>query len=249
MTDRATIILAAGKGTRMKKTDGNKVVTLFHGKPLISIAVETALSYSSRVIVVVGAHAESVQNVLTKYSVEYVHQIDQNGTAHATQMGLKPLHLCPPRTVVVGYGDHMMFYTPEVVQRFIHHHIKTEATVSLVTAHFSDIDTNSYGRIIRSPSGTVARIVEQKDATDEEKKITEINAGLYCFDYSFLEDKISTITPSAASGEYYLTDMIAIANGEQKKVVPFVVSFNEIGYGINSKEDLEKSLKMKPANA
>ena len=249
MNNIATIILAAGKGTRMKKSDGNKVVIPFHGKPLIVWAVETALSYCSRIVVVVGAHETSVRLALKSYPIEYAQQLEQKGTAHATELGMYHLSKNPPHHLIVGYGDHMMFYTPEMMRRFIQNHIASSATISLVTANYTDQTSLTYGRIIRSSLGDVARIVEQKDATDREKTVTEINAGLYCFDFSFLQHHIGKIKPSPVSQEYYLTDMVEIANIEGKKVLPFVVPFTQIGYGINSKEDLEKSLELKKQSA
>jgi len=245
MTDIATIILAAGKGTRMNKMDGNKVASFFHEKPLITWAAETALTYSSRVVVVVGVHEESVRKALSSYPVEFVRQPVPKGTAHATQLAATFLSNNPPKYVVVGYGDHMMLYSHAIVKKFIQFHITSSAALSLVTAYYNDPNILAYGRIIRTQSGEVARIIEQKDATDEQKAIKEVNAGLYCFDFSFLHSHIGSIQPSPISGEHYLTDMVEIANREGQRVLPFVVPFEEIGYGINSKEDLEKSLLMK----
>jgi len=245
MKDVTTIILAAGKGTRMKKSDGNKVVTLFHDKPLIVLAVELALSFSDQVIVVVGVHEESVRLALASYPVTYVHQSEQKGTAHATKLAIDFISNHPPKYVVVGYGDHMMFYSSTIIQQFIQKHISSSSVLSLVTAHCDNPNSLAYGRIVRTHSGQIDRIVEQKDASEDERAITEINAGLYCFDYQFLRQNIHSIKASPTSGEYYLTDMVALANQNNKCVSPFVIPFDEIGYGINSKEDLEKSLQMK----
>ncbi|MFH0773516.1 MAG: sugar phosphate nucleotidyltransferase [bacterium] len=249
MKDIVTIILAAGRGTRMKKNDGtNKVTTIFHGKPLIAWAVETALTYSNRVVVVVGNHEESVRRALSSYAVEYVRQPKSKGTAHATELATHFLLDHPPKYVVVGYGDHMMLYSPEIIKKFIHHHIFSSAVISLITAYFDKPNLLAYGRIVRTASGHVDRIVEQKDATDEEKKITEVNAGLYCFNFQFLHAHVGSIQASPLSGEHYLTDIVEIANKMGKKVFPYTIPFKEIGYGTNTVEDLAKSLKMKKPN-
>ncbi len=240
----AGIILAAGKGTRIKSTTNNKVTIPFLNKPMILYGVEFLSKVASPVIVVIGAFADSVKDVLKGYDVIFAYQKDQSGTADATEVGLKELENVTPSVslVLVGYGDHMMFYTEKNVNDLIAFHNKEKAELTLVTTVLDD--PHAYGRIIRDVGGNVTAIVEEKDADQETKKIKEINAGLYCFNYRFLKDNINKITKSPVSGEYYLPDLVAIANQKGKKVCGFGVAFKNVGIGINKPEELTESQKI-----
>ncbi len=240
----AGIILAAGRGTRIKSTINNKVTIPFLNKPMILYGVELLSQVSSPVVVVVGAFADSVREVLKNYDVIFAHQIDQLGTAHAVAAGLAELDGIAngDSLVLVGYGDHMMFYSVNNANDLIAYHKKEGAVMTLVTANM--VDPHAYGRIIRDKQGSVEAIIEEKDATLEQKQIKEINAGLYCFNYSFLKDNINKIGKSSVTGEYYLTDLVALANNQDKKVAGFEVEFKNVGIGINKPEELEESQKI-----
>lgn len=241
-----SVLLAAGKGTRIKSTDRNKVTLPFLNKPLIVYGVELLKGVTDKTIVVIGAYSESVRQVLSGYEVEYATQKDQRGTAHAVSaaMGrIDELNLTPS-TVLVCYGDHTMFYKTSTVKAFIEHHKKERADVSLLTTDYPDAMKLAWGRIIRDTKGNVSAIVEQKDASEEERAITEINPGFYLFETAFLRQALRKVTPSPVSGEYYITDIVKIAVQEKKKVIAHKVSFEEVGIGINRMEELDESQKI-----
>ncbi len=240
----AGIILAAGRGTRIKSTTNNKVTIPFLNKPMILYGVEFLSQVASPVVVVVGAFADSVREVLKNYDVIFAQQTDQLGTAHAVAAGLEELDGIADggSLVLVGYGDHMMFYTIDTANDLISYHKTHQAAIALVTTKVPD--PTGYGRIIRNASGHVEAIVEEKDAAADQKQIREINAGLYCFNYSFLKDNINKIEKSPVTGEYYLTDLVAIANNQGKKVAGLEVEFKNVGIGINRPEELAESQKI-----
>lgn len=240
------IILAAGKGTRIKSKDRNKVTLPFLNKPLIVYSVELMTAVCDKVVVVIGAFHESVRRVLKNYPVIYAYQKKRLGTAHATKVGLEAIkNTSPlPDLVLVGYGDHTMFYKKETIKRLITSHRKNNPAISLLTFKYPNPDKIRYGRIIRDKSGLVVDIVEQKDATPEQRAIQEVNPGFYCFDYGFLLKNINKIKKSPVSGEYYLTDMIRIAASQGEKVIGIPIKFEEAGLGVNTAEELKESEKI-----
>lgn len=240
----AGIILAAGKGTRIKVKNKNKVTLPFLNKPLITYGVDLLTSLADRVVVVVGAYHESVKSTLKDYEVIYAYQKKRLGTAHATKVGLDKLASLSlqPELVIVAYGDHTMFYQKEKIAEFIETHNRQKAALTFITTIMPD--PFGYGRIIRNSSGEVVAIVEEKNATEEQRKIKEINAGFYCFDYEFIIKNINKIKKTSGSKEYYLTDLIEIALKQSKKVVGVVLPFSEVGIGINRHVELEESQKL-----
>lgn len=238
------IILAGGKGTRINSKTANKVTLPFLSKPMILYGVELLHQVAENIVVVVGAFAESVKQVLQDYSIIYAHQNEQLGTAHAVQIALNEISKLPktPKLALVGYGDHMMFYTIDNAKDLVKHHQSTHAVMTIVSTILDD--PHAYGRVIRNQQGHVIRIVEEKDANDEEKKVKEINAGLYCFDYQFLVDEVKNIPKSPVSSEYYITDLVRIAVSRNKKVAGFTVPFKNVGIGINKTQELEESQKI-----
>jgi len=242
----AAIILAGGKGTRAKSKDKNKVTLPFLNKPLIIYAVELMANVALPVIVVVGAFAESIKEVLKKYPVAYAYQKKRLGTAHATKIGLEELKkITPaPKMVLVCYGDHTMFYKKEIVKKLIDLHLKNKASLSLITTIYNQPEKLRLGRIIRDKKDNLIDIVEQVDADDEIKKISELNAGFYCFDYEFLSKNISKIKKSSISGEYYINYLVKIAVDQKKTVASLRVPFDNVGIGINTINELKESEKI-----
>jgi len=240
------ILLAAGKGTRLKSTEKNKVTIPFFSKPLIVYGVELLTGVTDKTVVVIGAFAESVKTVLMGQPVEYALQVDQLGTAHAVSAGMKRIDelRLNPTDLLIGYGDHTMFYKKETVQKFIAFHKVENTAVSLLTTVSPDASKLAWGRIIRTGGGSVTAIVEQKDATATELLITEINPGFYLVKADFLRQALAAITPSSVSGEYYITDMVKIAVQIGQKVAAFKVSFSEVGIGINRREEINESEKI-----
>ena len=240
------VILAAGKGTRMNSTGVNKTSLLFNGKPIIQYGVDLYKETTDKTVVVVGAFAQSIQQVLSGQEVTFVEQHDQLGTGHAVVAAVNAIEQkgWRPQSVLVGYGDHMMFYLPETARKLIRNQQEQHTALSLVTADYERTDEMRFGRIVRDEKGFVKAIVEHKDATEEERKITEFNPGFYCFDYGFLKNNIAKIEISPVSGEYYVTDMIALAVKAGQKVAALQVPFSEIGLGINTAAELTESREM-----
>lgn len=242
----AGFILAAGKGTRIKSKDRNKVTLPFLNKPLIVYSVELLQDIASKTIVVIGAFHESVKKVLRGQHVIYAMQKRRLGTAHAVKVAMNQIKKKQlfPTLVLVGYGDHTMFYKKQTVLKLIEIHKKNHAAVSLITTAYQKPNELAWGRVVRNDRGSVVDIVEQKESTEELKKVKELNAGFYCFDYKFLKNNINRIKKSPISKEYYITDMIKIALQQNKKVMGLKVPFSGVGIGINKYSELEKSQRI-----
>lgn len=240
------IILAAGKGTRIKTHGMNKVTIPFLNKPLIMYGVELMEKNTDKTLVVVGAYKESVKKALVNKDVTYVHQQEQSGTGHAVKMAVADLvfHKFSPDTVLVGYGDHTMFYRSDTVGALISLHRKKQAAVSFISVDYPLPNKLAWGRIIRDSSERVIDIIEQKDAREDQLKIQEINAGFYCFDYQFLLENVDSIPCSPISGEYYINSLIPIAVKQNKQIAVLKVSFDEVGVGINKTDEIKESEKI-----
>lgn len=239
------IILAAGKGTRIKSNGTNKVSYLFLNKPIILYGVELFEKICDEIVVVVGAYAQSVKDIIDgKRKIKYVLQKKRLGTGHAVKLALAELKKDAPSLVLIGMGDHMMFYKAQTIKKLIDKHIKQKCAVSFISTKYHDPDALAWGRVERDKSGNVLDIVEQKDASAKQLKIKELNSAFYCFEYSFLRNNISKIKKSEVTKEYYLPDLIKIALVNKQKVHAMVVHFREIGIGINKKEELENSQKL-----
>lgn len=239
------IILAAGKGTRINSKDKNKVTLPFLNKPLIIYSVELIEKLVDKVIIVVGAFSKSVRKVLRNYSVVYSYQKKQLGTAHAVGVALKKIERLKlnPEIVLVGYGDHTMFYKKKNVLDLISLHKKEKAAMTIITV-FYDNTSLQWGYIIRGKKNKIVDSIEFKDATEKQKSNKELNAGFYCFDFSFLRENINKVPRSKVSGEYYLNSLIKIAVDQGKKVAGLRVPFSNVGIGINRYSELEESQRL-----
>jgi len=186
----AAIVLAAGKGRRMNSQNVNKVVLPLRGKPMILHTVALLQSlHLSPIIAVIGFAKQSVIDVL-KDRVIYAEQNDQSGTAHAVASGMKKM----PHTinhVLVLNGDDSALHTAEVIQKLIDRHMYSHAAVSLLTTNIDNF--SGIGRIIRNSEGTITKIVEEKDATDKEKQVKEINVACYMFTIDFLQKYLKEV--------------------------------------------------------
>ncbi len=232
----AVIILAAGKGTRMK-SPLPKVLHLLAGEPLIVHVLETALNLNpQKILLVVGHKAHLVKEKVKAYAVELVPQKEQLGTGHAVlicQDALKDFS----GAVLVLCGD-VPLLSPETLKGLLSLHFTEKATVTLLTAELDD--PTGYGRIIRDTAGEVVKIVEEKDASSHEKEVREVNAGTYVFEKDFLFWALPQLSPANVQKEYYLTDVIALAQRAGKKVVAFKTPFKEEILGINSQRELAR---------
>jgi bifunctional UDP-N-acetylglucosamine pyrophosphorylase/glucosamine-1-phosphate N-acetyltransferase len=231
----AAIILAAGRGSRMKAKTKNKVAFKLAGEPMIAHTVKHLKQAGiTNIIAVVGFKAESVRQALGD-GVKYVVQEEQLGTGHAPRYAV-PMIPSNVETVLVVYGDDSAFYPPSLFSEMVAKKENLKCDVLFLTIHKDD--PTGLGRIVRDYSGKVSRIVEEKNATEEEKELKEINTGFYCFDKKFLVDYIDQIQKNSLTGEYYLTDMIEIALNNNKKVEAYFVKDASIWQGVNNRSDL-----------
>ncbi len=243
-TTTVGIILAAGKGTRLKSTDRNKTSLLVAGKPLVVYGVELYKQVVDTIIVVVGAFAQSVKDSITD-SVLYVVQDPQQGTGQALQIAVHSLKTTVPDAsiVFVGHGDHMMHYTVEILGTMKELLLKKNAAIVMATTTHPDPNSLAWGRVICGEDGRVLKIVEQKDASEKERAVNRINPAMYCFSAKFLFEYIDTLVPSPVTGEYYLTDLIEIAVKHNLRVESCEVPFSSVGTGVNTPEQLEQTDK------
>jgi len=232
-----TLIMAAGKGTRMK-SDKAKVLHPICGRPMIQYSVETAQALgSNRVIVIVGHQAEAVKDTLKGYEVEFAEQREQLGTGHAV-LQARPLLEGFTGTLLVLAGDTPLIQVASL-RNLCDAHARHRAAVTVLTAIMED--PFGLGRIVRDENDQVIRIVEEKDAAEEERVIREVNSSIYCFDTRLLFDALMRITPDNKQGELYLTDTIAILRSAGGWVAGSIAENANDTTGINTMDDLDQA--------
>jgi bifunctional UDP-N-acetylglucosamine pyrophosphorylase/glucosamine-1-phosphate N-acetyltransferase len=212
----AVVVLAAGEGTRMKSAIP-KVLHAVGGRTLVHHAVAAASELDpEHLVVVVGHGRDEVTSHLAEVAPKAATAVQdqQRGTGHAVGCALQDL---PPLTgtVVVTYGD-VPLLTGETLRRLVDAHADQGDAVTVLTAHLDD--PTGYGRVLHGPDGQVTGIVEQKDATDEQQQVREINSGIYAFDAATLTDALTRLDTHNAQGELYLTDVVGIASADGKRV-------------------------------
>ena len=229
-----TIIMAAGKGTRMK-TNKSKVVHKIYDKELVRRVAELAKKVGSdEVVTVVGHLREQVQSVLGD-SVKYAIQEELLGTGHAVMQAKEYLKGKTGKVVVLN-GD-VPIIRKETLENLITKSIKNKEYGTLLTAIYEN--PTGYGRIVRDEGGSVKEIVEEKDADPLQKRIKEINSGVYCFDIEELVHALDYIKPNNVQSEYYLTDVIKIMNEKGLKTGAVIVEDNTEILGVNDRAQLE----------
>lgn len=229
MTNYA-IILAAGKGTRMK-SDLPKVLHHVSGLTMLEHVFRSVAAIEpEQNVTVIGHKADMVRAVLADQS-EFVLQTEQLGTGHAVMMAEEKLAGLEGHTLVIA-GDTPLI-TGQSLKSLIDFHVNHKNVATILTATAQD--PFGYGRIIRNKDGEVIKIVEQKDASDFEQQIKEINTGTYVFDNKRLFEALKNITTNNAQGEYYLTDVISIFRDHKEKVGAYTLrDFNE-SLGVNDR--------------
>ncbi|KAB2878191.1 NTP transferase domain-containing protein [bacterium] len=232
-----TVIMAAGKGTRMK-SDLAKVLHPLNGKPMIHYVIQLARDLGSdRVIAVIGHQKEYVKETLKNEQIEFVIQEPQLGTGHAV-MQTEGLLETYDGSVLVLSGDVPML-TYGTMKHLIQMHAEQRADATVLTTHMPD--PAGYGRVIRQTDQSVQKIVEHKDASDVEKQITEINSGIYLFRSRELFNALKKINSNNVQNEYYLPDVLNVLIHEKKKVCAYVTEdYREIS-GINTIEQLKEA--------
>lgn len=238
----AVVILAAGKGKRMK-SDLPKVLHPLHGKPMLEYVLEAARSiHPSKIVVVLGCGAGEVEKALEGRGCCFVLQREQLGTAHAA-MQAEPELIDFKGDILILSGD-VPLIQPKSLLDLLELHRVNGAAITFITTILKD--PAGYGRIIRVgdrnlPEGRVCAIREEKDASDEEKEILEINSGIYCMDKKFLFTNIGKINCSNKQGEHYLTDLVEIAVRESLPVYACRAENPAEVLGINTVEELKKA--------
>ena len=234
-----SVILAAGMGTRMK-SKMPKVLHKVCGKPLSKwVIAASKAAGADKVCAVVGHKAETVKEVLGDVC-EFALQAEQKGTGHAVMQAIDVIKNSKGEVVILN-GDTPLI-TAETINKAIEYHKNNGNQATVITAILDD--ATGYGRIVRDNDGSVLKIVEQKDASEEEKKINEVNSGMYVFDAQSLVYALDKITPNNAQGEYYLTDTLEILLSAGKKIGGYEISDNDEIRGINDRVQLNEAEKI-----
>ncbi|HBE77019.1 MAG TPA: bifunctional UDP-N-acetylglucosamine diphosphorylase/glucosamine-1-phosphate N-acetyltransferase GlmU [Firmicutes bacterium] len=250
MAELTSIILAAGQGTRMNSSLP-KVLHPLLGRPMLQYIVDASIKVgSSRTIVVVGFEGQQVIDTIDQghglgqgqaqaqaHDLQYVWQKQQLGTGHAVMMAQEILSKVDGDLLVL-YGD-----TPLLRAETIQELLKTKRTQQAAAAVLTTqlVEPKGFGRIIRNSAGTIQGIIEEKDASTEERKITEVNTGVYCFEIPLLLKALHEITPRNAQGEYYLTDVIKVMAGKGLRVIGVVTAAAEEVMGPNDRIQLAQT--------
>lgn len=234
---KAVIILAAGKGKRMK-SDLPKVLHPIKGRPMIEILLDSLTSLRfDKIIVVVGHGGEEVQKVLAKYPLEFAWQREQLGTGHAVMMTHEQLKDFSGITLVAA-GD-VPFLSADAIRKLLATHEQTKASATCLSAIVDD--PTGYGRIVRGAGkDELKEIIEHKDASPEILKISEINTGTFCFDNASLFSSLQSVTNTNSQAEYYLTDTVKILHDKGLRVSVTVAENSDEVRGVNSPEQLDE---------
>jgi len=237
MRNLAAVILAAGQGTRMKSTRA-KVLHPLAGRPMLYYPLNAARETGSqKIVVVVGYEGEQVKRTFSDTDIVYATQHRRLGTADAVMSAREALAdftgdillLCGDIPLIKG----------STLQELIEIHRKEKNSVTVLSAKRNN--PAGYGRIVRNRQGAIQKIVEEKDASFQEKKVSEVNSGIYCFDSAFLFKALDSISSHNAQNEYYLTDTIAIARKHKNKAGTFLLADATEVMGINNRAELARA--------
>ncbi|MED4533449.1 bifunctional UDP-N-acetylglucosamine diphosphorylase/glucosamine-1-phosphate N-acetyltransferase GlmU [Metabacillus fastidiosus] len=238
MDKRYAVILAAGRGTRMRSSL-YKVLHPVCGKPMVQHVIDQISQLSiDKIITVVGHGAEKVKAELGE-SCEYALQTEQLGTAHAVMQAGAALENLDGTTIVIC-GDTPLI-TADTMSALLKHHKETNAKATILTAKADD--PTGYGRIVRA-DGSVKKIVEHKDANADELQLTEINTGTYCFDNKELFKALKKVSNNNVQGEYYLPDVIEILKNEGETVSAYQTNSFDETLGVNDRIALSQAEKI-----
>lgn len=236
-----SVILAAGKGTRMK-SNTPKVLHKIFEKPLLGYVLDNVKNIVNESFVIVGHHAEEVTEYVEKNykTAKTVLQSPQLGTGHAVSM------VCPALEnfdgqVIILCGDTPLI-TEDTLKKFVEYHNSNNSDLTVMSTIFEN--PTNYGRIIREADNSLKCIVEEKDATPDQKTVKEVNAGIYCLNWGKIKPAFSQLTSNNAQGEYYLTDIIAWGKKNNLNVNAFILENSDEIYGINSRSNLATATKI-----
>ena len=239
MNKRFAVVLAAGQGTRMK----SKLYKVLHpvmGRPMVQHVMDQLLTLKlDEIVTIVGHGAEKVKQELGDVT-QFALQSEQLGTGHAVQQAEAFLK-DKDGVTLVACGDTPLL-TKETLEALFGYHEREQAKVTVLTTSVSE--PTGYGRIIRNADGAVEKIVEQKDADATERDVKEINAGTYCFDNRFLFEALSHVSNDNAQGEYYLPDVIEIAQKQGETVAAFNTPDADEILGVNDRVALSEAERL-----
>lgn len=240
--DIKAVILAAGKGTRMKSQTTPKVLHEIMGKTLLGYVLDNVNNIANEQFVIVGHHASEVEDfVSANYkNAKTVLQSPQLGTGHAVSM------VCPflenyDGLVLILCGDTPLI-KEETLQKFVDFHNSCASDLTVMSTIFDN--PANYGRIIREDNNSLKCIVEEKDATPEQKAVKEVNAGIYCLNWGRVKAAFSQLKTNNAQGEYYLTDIISWGKKQNLNVNAYILENSDEIYGINSRANLAQAAKI-----
>ncbi len=230
------VILAAGLGTRMKSGVA-KALHPLADRPLVQHVLSAAAAVEpGKIVLVIGHQADKVRKAVEEYKPEFVLQHEQLGTGHAVREAKKSITAAPGPVLILCADTPLL--GGGTLKSLVELHRKSHAAVSLITAEVKD--PFGYGRVVRGRPG-VMRIIEEKDATAAQKKIREINAGIYCFEKKFLLESLDGLGNDNAQGEYYLPDTVALARKKKRAVSAFVCDNVDEVLGVNTRYDLSRA--------
>jgi len=226
------IILAAGKGTRMK-SKYPKVVHKVVGKEMLNHVIDATEALNCKKPSIVIGHGRAIVKERINREVNFVVQEEQLGTGHAVMVCDE--NIPEAGDVIILYGDTPLLRA-KTLKGFVDFHKKSKNTMSVMTAKFEN--PHGYGRIIKDEMGNLIKIVEEKDASKEEKEVKEINSGIYCVNAKALKASIQLLNNDNNQNEYYLTDIVEILKNKKEKIASFIIEDNEEIIGVNSRKQL-----------
>jgi bifunctional UDP-N-acetylglucosamine pyrophosphorylase/glucosamine-1-phosphate N-acetyltransferase len=239
------LVLAAGQGTRMK-SDLAKVLHPMAGRPLLAYVLDVLGALDvERVLVVVGHQRDRVMEQFAERGIEWVIQAEQRGTGHAVMMAAPALQGFAG-TLLVVCGDTPLLRAG-TLQQLLDHHAGSGAAATVLSMRMPD--PKGYGRIVRDPAGGLAAIVEERDATPEQRAVDEVNSGNYAFDYPVLTGVLSSLGAHNAQGEYYLTDTIGLLRTQGRPAAVRCASDYRELLGVNTPEQLAEAERIHLARA
>ncbi len=239
MNNCSAIVLAAGKGTRMKADKINKVMYPLAGKPMIGYTIDLLEKVGFKeIVVVVGFKRDAIMGFLNS-RCKYAVQKRVLGTAHAAKTGLMKVSGKVKNALVMN-ADDSAFYPAEVIKRMMKKHKKEKNGLTFLTV---DLEKPSIARVIRDKKGKVLGVVEQKNLKPEEKKFKEINCGCYCFSVEFLNKYLPKVKKNPLAKEYYITELIELGIENGEKVKAFKMGKEDYWHSVNTKEQLQDAEK------
>jgi len=232
----AIVILAAGKGTRMK-SELPKVLHPLAGRPMIAYSLDLAAAVNVlSPVVIVGHKADTVQAAVRGDAV-FVQQTEQLGTGHAVMQAQASLEA--RADIVLVYAADMPLITPETLQRLMATHARSSAAITMLSVIAEN--PRGFGRVVRGQDGGALAVVEEIEATEEQKAIRELNAGVYCFDAAWLWPALHRLQPSLRKGEYYITDLVGLAVADGRHVAVVTTDTPEEVLGVNTRVHLAEA--------